>query len=248
MEINIIGKGNIAWHLNQAFIEGGNCDSNETFTVTSVNSRTLDGLSEKADFTILAVSDGAIADVASRLCMLEGIVAHTSGSTSIEVLNGLVKRPGVFYPLQTFTKGAAIDYSRVPLFLEATNQKDLEILKSAAQKFSSNVMQADSDVRRRLHLAAVFANNFTNHMVTLAQELLEHDGINPLFINPLLEETFAKLRSVSAKEAQTGPARRNDMKTIETHISMLSEYPDIQHIYKEVSNSILHCSTTVDNG
>ncbi len=230
MKINIIGIGNVGTHLARALAEVGE--------VNLVSSRTLEGLDEGAELSIIAVPDSKIAEVAERLEKLEGIVAHTSGSTSIEILKERVKRPAVFYPLQTFSKEREMDYSELPIFLEAQYVEDLKVLEKVVLGFTSNLKVVSSEVRRKLHLAAVFANNFTNHIVALSQELLEREGIDPMVLMPLLTETFGKLREMPAADAQTGPARRGDKGTIETHLKMLKGMPRHREVYRMLSESI----------
>lgn len=230
MKVNIIGHGNVGFHLAQAFSGTGE--------VNRVSARTLEGLDTTAELSVIAVPDRFIGEVALRLSDLDGIVAHTSGSTSIEAIVGKVKRPGVFYPLQTFSKERTMDYSTLPFFIEAVHREDRDLLMETARKISTNVSEADSATRRKLHLAAVFANNFTNHMVTLGQTLLEEEGIDPTLLNPLISETVSKLDAMKGMDAQTGPARRGDDKTIAEHLRMLEGHPEARRIYEVVSESI----------
>lgn len=230
-KINIIGRGNVGTHLTKAF--------SERFEVFRVNPHSLAELDEEADLTVIAVSDSVIPQIAERLGHLKGIVAHTSGATSIDVLSGEVKRPAVFYPLQTFSKEREMDYSAVPLFVEAQEERDLSLVKSIAEEISDNVKVVDSATRERIHLAAVFANNFANHMVTVAQTLLVNEGLDPSLLTPLINETFTKLETQTARESQTGPAHRGDITTIERHLSLLSGRPEFKRLYLDVSQSIM---------
>lgn len=232
-KIDIIGQGNVGSHLYKAF--AGKAD------VVNVNSRTLSELRFDADLYIIAVSDNAIANVAERIAgtVRNGsLVAHTSGTMTIDILDGHDFRIGVFYPLQTFSKNVNLDYQKIPIFIEAQNESDLKELSSIAALISRNVVRMDSERRKDLHIASVLSCNFVNHLWTLADKYLEEKGIDFTLLRPLIEETVRKLEHCSPFESQTGPAVRHDSKTIRSHTDRLSDHPEILKLYKDLTDSI----------
>ncbi|MCH5235208.1 MAG: DUF2520 domain-containing protein [Muribaculaceae bacterium] len=226
--IAIIGNGNVASHLHTAL--------KDKTEVVLVNSRTLEGLPENPDIVLISVSDNAIEEVAQRLPKTDAIVAHTSGSTPMTILKE--DKIGVFYPLQTFTKGVELNYSEIPVFIEGSSPTVVEKLKELAQLFSNDVREADSESRRKLHLASVFACNFTNALAGISEEILKDSGIDFSVILPLMRQTLNKLGKLSPKEAQTGPAVRGDTVVMDKHLDMLESKPEFQHIYKQFSKII----------
>lgn len=231
MKVSIVGSGNVGTHLLRAL--------GATAEVSAANPRTLSGLDADADVVLIAVSDSAIGEVAAKLSSLDAIVAHTSGSTPIDILRQAgAKRPGVFYPLQTFSRETSLDYSRIPVFIEAENTSDAATLRELALGMTAAVYPADSQSRRRLHLASVLACNFVNHLWALADSELAKSGLSIDVLRPLIEETAAKLERLSPYEGQTGPARRGDTPTIDAHLEMLADNPQLQNIYRLLSDSI----------
>lgn len=231
----IIGTGRVATHLYRALTLQG-------VVVTQVNPRTLDNLPTDSDIYLLAVSDNAIPQVAERLKGVAGIVAHTSGTTPITLLQGCGTSQGVFYPLQTFSKERALDYSRIPFFIEGSDSATEATLIELASQISQTVVKADSNRRKKLHIAAVFVCNFTNHLYTLASQYMEANSLDFNLLLPLIEETVAKLHSLPPDEAQTGPAIRRDTNTINAHLDELTSHPHIKEIYKTLSDSIITTS------
>ncbi len=196
---------------------------------------------QKADYYIFALSDAALEDVWSHMPKTEGLWLHTAGSVSVEAMARYHQYAGVFYPLQTFSKERELDWSKVPLYLETLDYSahDLEDL---ALEFSENITWLDSRKRAILHCAAVFACNFTNHMIALSEELLQGEGIDAKALLPLIDETFAKIHHLSAKQAQTGPAIRRDQNTMNAHLEALSHQPKLKKIYQLLSDSIQELS------
>ncbi len=231
----IIGTGRVATHLYRALTLQG-------VEVTQVNPRTLDNLPVDSDIYLLAVSDNAIPQVAGRLKGVAGIVAHTSGTTPITVLQDCGTSQGVFYPLQTFSKERALDYSRIPFFIEGSDSATEATLIGLASQISQTVVKADSNRRKQLHIAAVFACNFTNHLYTLASQYMEANSLDFNLLLPLIEETVAKLHSLPPDEAQTGPAIRRDTNTINAHLDALTSHPHLKRIYQTLSDSIITTS------
>lgn len=227
IRICIIGKGNVAWHLKQAL--------SPISSVESVSSRNISGIPQ-ADLYLIAVADDAIIEVVRMLPSTDSIVAHTSGSVSIGTL-GKFPRRGVFYPLQTLSKDIEIDYSGMPILIEGSSEMEVSFLKKIASMISSKVKEVNSADRARIHLAAVIASNFSNHLLHLSSALLPSDVPTSILL-PLLEETLKKAAVLTPFCAQTGPARRGDKMTVEKHLKLLSDNPELKSIYSLVSRSI----------
>ncbi len=248
--IVLLGAGNVATHLGETLQQSGN-------RILQVYSRTEKAASELAgklgcehttnvkdlvpgaDLYILSVTDSAIEKIIKVFPFEDVLVAHTSGSTDVDVLKIKNIRPAVFYPLQTFSKDVKVDFSEVPLLIEAANDADLEKLKELAGSISSKVYTIDSKQRTILHIAAVFACNFTNHMLSIAGDLLESNDMSFEILKPLIEETVRKAAIAGPAKSQTGPAARNDQRTIKLHSEMLSEVGDYQKIYNFITDSII---------
>ena len=248
-KVTIVGSGNVAWHLGKRIFEKG-------FEITQVFGRNESTLKEMAcelraemttdaaavrkdaDAYIISVSDDAIKTVAGRLDFGKSIVIHTAGSLGLDVFERLAVNYGVLYPLQTFTKSRNIDFNDVPLFIEANKPDVLSVIRNFADKLSPEVHEAGSERRMKLHLAAVFACNFTNHMYALAEKLMKEDGIPFGLLLPLMRETLDKATSLSPHDAQTGPAMRNSKSIMDLHLKMLEKDPAMREIYETVSRSI----------
>ena len=168
----------------------------------------------------------------------EALFVHTAGSMPMAVWQGLALRHGVFYPMQTFSKGRSVDFDSVSFFVEANNQIDTETLKSLAKTLSPKVYEATSEQRMYLHMAAVFACNFTNHMYALSAHMLKKHGLPFESMLPLIDETARKVHELQPLEAQTGPAVRRDVNVMNKHLEMLVEEPKIRNIYKIISDNI----------
>ena len=244
MQIVLIGSGNVAFHLAKAFTEAQIPISQ----IFGRNTTELQKISEQfsipfstqtladADLYIISVSDSSIAEVSSLIKNKNVLVAHTSGSVSREALNGNYRK-SVFYPLQTFSKSKNLDYSKIPFFIDAENENDEEILKNLASKISKNVMIANDEKRKYIHLTAVFACNFVNHLYARAKEISDSQGIPFDYFLPLIDETTQKIHELEPKLAQTGPAIRNDEKVLKLHESLLTDEEKLK-IYKTLNESI----------
>ncbi len=198
-------------------------------------------LNRDADLYIIAVSDRAVADVASTLPIpASAAVAHTAGSVPLEAIPERFARRAVFYPMQTFTKGREVDFTRIPIFLECSSPEEWGAeLEAAARALSRHVIWADSAQRARIHLAAVFACNFANHMYAIGEEVARRAGLDFEVLKPLVAETAAKACDArSPRDVQTGPAVRNDTPTMERHLALLDGEPTLQEIYTQISNNI----------
>lgn len=245
IRITLIGSGNVAQHLIKAFAKS------ELIEIVQVYSRKKEALSaviefdkitndfedlKEADFYIIAVSDKAIADVSKQLPFQNRIVVHTSGAASLDVLDSK-NRKGVFYPLQTFSKNKDIDFSTIPMCLEAENTFDFRILETVAKGISNAVFAINSDQRKALHVSAVFVNNFTNHLYQIGQEICEEHQVPFEILKPLIRETAEKINTLNPIDAQTGPAKRNDSVTINAHLDYLTT-ENQKNIYKTLTQSI----------
>lgn len=226
ISILIIGDGNVASHLYKAFSKV------DAVLVTRIKSRNLTVI-PNADVTIIAVSDDAIAEVSSKI--LNSLVVHTSGSVAMTSLNNKGKK-GVFYMLQTFSKNKSVDFSKVPFCLEAENKKDYILLELLANLIGKKIYAINSEQRKVLHIAAVFVNNFTNHMYKTGSDICAENNVPFAILEPLIKETAAKIKTLSPAAAQTGPAIRNDQKTINKHLALLNEQQ--QEIYTTITKSI----------
>lgn len=243
----ILGSGNVAHHLARAFTShpglqlvqryARNINALDDVTIPVPITHDLSKL-VVADVYILAVSDDAIAGLSAQLPFEGRLVVHTSGSMPLEALD-LKNRGGVFYPLQTFSKAKAVDFSQIPICVEAATEPDYALLETAARALSEQTYRIDSAQRRTLHVAAVFASNFSNHMYKLAADLCANNHMPFDILKPLIQETAHKILSLPPRDAQTGPAIRHDQKTIAAHLELLQE-PSQRAIYQLLTQSIQH--------
>ena len=247
-KIVIIGAGNVATYFAASFAKAKhiitqvyhpNLQKAQTLAATC-NANAIDAfdaLDMDAVIYFIAVKDAAIADVLQQLPALKGIVAHTSGTVGL-INAAHLQHTAVFYPLQTFTKNIPLEHTHFPILIEAKHAADQELLINLAHSLKNEARLMDSETRAKLHLAAVFACNFSNHCIKLAYDLMEKQQLNPELILPLIQETMSKLNHLTPQQAQTGPAMRGDSITIEKHIELLSEHQNLQEIYKLLTASI----------
>lgn len=204
----------------------------------SCHSVPIDEVGKNTDLLILAIPDSKIEETAKKLSNQEAIVVHTSGNTPIDVLNGL-KKFGVFYPLQTFSKGHQLAVPDFPVCLEACNNPVLNTLTELARNISSKVYSINSQQRKYLHLSAVVVNNFSNHLYAKAAAFLNDQNLDFELLKPLIRETAQKIQKVNPANAQTGPARRGDVFTVEQQIGMLESNPELLSIYQLFSEQLM---------
>ncbi len=197
----------------------------------------LSDIPSNADLYISMLSDDALISYIHEFPVNNAIWLHTSGSLSADILKPLTDHLGVLYPLQTFSKGRKIDIRTVPFFIEASDKMTGDILTEISRQLSCNVRNADSKARRHMHIAAVFACNFTNSLWTIADEQLSADGIDISFLRPLIEETLEKAMTIGPEAGQTGPARRGDRRVMDSHIEMLTGMN--REIYRLLSENIM---------
>lgn len=247
IKVVIIGSGNVAQHLISSFVNSKALDLVQVFsrqkeTVLHLidSSKITNDLADivDADLYILAISDDAIASVSSQLPFENRLVVHTAGSVSMNLLDKKNRR-GVLYPLQTFSKKRAIDFGEITICIETEEEIDFILLEKTAHVLSDKVQKISEQQRKALHVSAVFVNNFVNHLYQIGNEICSEHKLSFDILKPLIMETAQKVMTLSPKEAQTGPAIRNDNQTIERHIHFLKD--DIQNsIYKTLTQSIQH--------
>lgn len=245
----IIGAGNVAYHLIPAlkragikvlmvFTRNAERTSQVAIDLDIPTTNRWEEIPDDAAFYIYAVSDNALPDLLNRPLASGALHLHTAGSIGLDLFPSHKPAHGVLYPLQTFSKNKEVDFRQVPLFIEASTDNSEIQLISLANSLSDQVHRATSDQRRQLHLAAVFACNFVNHMYSVANELVQASGLPFDVLRPLIAETASKISVLSPRDAQTGPALRGDTAVLEKHMQLLSEFPEYQQIYALISRSI----------
>lgn len=251
--VSFIGSGNLAWHLATAL-------DNTEFAVREVFSNntkhaaalverlyqasvknTLDFSTSPSRIFIISISDDAIEKVAKKIIVPpNAIIVHTSGSQPLNLLgDDADKNIGVFYPLQTFTKGKKVDFAEVPIFIETENRDTEKVLLAMGKAISKKVFKISSEDRLALHVAAVFASNFTNHMLTLSKEILDSYKMKFDLLKPLIAETLNKSLEIGPEKSQTGPAKRGDLAILDKHMDFLQHDTKITEIYKLISQHII---------
>ena len=233
MKIVLIGRGRLATNLEHALLSAGH-------EVASINSRTLEALPLEADVYIVAVKDAALADVirAATKGRESQLFVHTAGSMPMDIFKGLTVHYGVFYPMQTFSKERLVDFNDISVFLETNDAVSMERLKMLSTTLTTHIYELDSEGRKHLHLAAVFACNFVNHCYALSAEVLAAKGLPFSAMLPLVDETAQKVHELSPREAQTGPAVRGDQNVMQMQANMLAGNPAVKQIYEALSNDI----------
>jgi len=245
----VAGTGNVATHLlrvlplagvrvkmvysrTAAHAEEAGRNANVPFTADWLQ------VPADADIYFYAVSDNALPELLSRELAPGALHVHTAGSVGLDVFPAHKSHHGVLYPLQTFTKARELNFREVPLFVEASSTEDAEILRHLAGLLSDQVLEINSSQRRQLHLAAVFACNFVNHLYAIAGELIGEADVPFEVLRPLISETAAKIELLSPADAQTGPAVRRDTSVMSKHLDLLCDHPQFRDIYKLLSDSI----------
>lgn len=251
MEIVIIGAGRVGTALSYALKSSGH-------NILSIISKTPGSaaalakdlgcghgtgmeIPDETGLVITAVNDDNLQGVLSSLqAPGDAVIAHTAGSVGLDVFDSKTVNRGVFYPLQTFTHGREYDFSAIPLFIEGSNEHTLNLLSEVASSLSNSVSEMNSDSRKYLHLAAVFSCNFVNHMYSAAEEICNKAGVSYEVLYPLVRETMEKASDMGPLNSQTGPAVRNDKKTIEKHLDLVSFSGDLKELYRVISKSIIN--------
>jgi predicted short-subunit dehydrogenase-like oxidoreductase (DUF2520 family) len=249
MEIVLIGSGSVATHLGLALQSKG-VVIKQVFSRNLVNAESLANklgttfvddianLYTNADIYIYALKDSALKSVLRKMDMPNGIHVHTAGSIPMSDFEGYTSRFGVFYPLQSFSIQKEVDFKEIPICIEACSAEIQLVLVNLAKLLTDKIYTVNSEQRKKLHLAAVFACNFTNYMYDIASQILDDSDIKFEIIQPLIAETANKIKTLSPYDAQTGPAVRFDETTIARHLRMLNKSPEICKIYSLLSKNI----------
>lgn len=250
MDIVIIGTGNVATVLGRKILSAGHRilqvvgrdhqAANSLAILLNAEALNFDGdLSESADIVIIAVNDNSIEAVAKELELKNRFVVHTAGSVSKNILKRVTENYGVFYPLQSLRK-EEIELPVIPILYDGGNDIVVKKLRSLALSISPlHALQADDDTRLKLHVAAVFVNNFSNHLYALAEDYSNKESINFKQLIPLITETANRVNRHSPKDVQTGPAERDDWDTIEKHLALLEKFPQMKNLYSILTESIM---------
>lgn len=249
--IILIGSGNIATQLGIEL-------KKKQFNILQVYSRTLDSarvlaknidadftndihkLQTNADLYIVAITDNAVKSVVSDIFLNDKLIIHTSGSLPIQILKNCSTNFGSIYPVQTFTKESKINFKNLPLCLEATNDEACNTLTSFAKKISDNVQMISFEQKKYLHIAAVFANNFSNFMFNISEDILKKHDLSFDLLKPLIQATADKIATHKPSEVQTGPAVRKDLNIIKKHLELLNTEPNYKEIYELITKQIIY--------
>lgn len=245
----IIGSGNVARHISLQLQKNG-IKILQVYSKTKKNAMllakelkatpvfSLKGIDPSANYCIISVSDDAVSEIGKKLRLKNTLVVHTSGTVSMDEIKKCSSSTGVLYPLQTIQKNSNLSFKEIPLLIEANSKTSLSTLKKLAGTLSAKIIEADSEKRKTIHLSAVFANNFTNHLFTIANDLLKKEKLDIKILLPLIKQTVEKLEKNSPSKNQTGPAARGDKKTIKGHLKMLKENKKVKAIYKMFTSAI----------
>lgn len=250
LKIVLLGSGNIAFHLAK-MLKISNINIHQIYNINSISgtelaskyntnfTNNINEICSNADIYIIAVKDSFISNIIDKLNIDNGIVVHTSGTTDINIFNNKFINFGILYPLQTFSKDVELNYSDIPFLIEANNDESLGFIENIANKISSNVSVANSEQRKLLHVAAVFACNFTNYLYSVADNLLDKQNLSFNLLKPLIKETTRKALNSKPETNQTGPAKRKDLKIINEHLKVLEPNKELQKLYGLISEMII---------
>jgi predicted short-subunit dehydrogenase-like oxidoreductase (DUF2520 family) len=252
MKITLIGTGNVAYHLGLRFREndallnqivGRNADKTRAFSIVFQTDATTDfsKIKTDSDIYIIAVNDSAIENVAQKLSQVldNQLVVHTSGSISSTILSPYFKNYGSLYPLQTFSVSSFVDFDVIPVFINTTPKHLQGSLEKIALTLAPNVHFLPDEKRVALHVAAVFVNNFTNHLFHIGKTITDKNDLPFDTLKPLIEQTVLKIQNQEPKAMQTGPAIRGDVNTVKKHLDFLKDYPpQYLELYELFSESI----------
>jgi predicted short-subunit dehydrogenase-like oxidoreductase (DUF2520 family) len=248
----MIGAGNLATRLGIELADKGH-EIVQVYSRTEKSARELaekigakftsniDSIDEGAELYLFAVKDDALESILCQLKPNKGLWVHTAGSIPVQIFESFTTNFGSFYPLQTFSKNRMLDFSIIPIYIEGSTPEITLKLRKLGESISRNVLEVNSDQRMQLHLAAVFACNFTNRMYAIAAELLKEKGLDFKHLLPLIDETAQKVHELQPLDAQTGPAIRFDQNIINNHIHLLRD-GELKHLYYALSENIFHNS------
>jgi predicted short-subunit dehydrogenase-like oxidoreductase (DUF2520 family) len=249
IRIVMLGSGNVAtqlaialrqngFHISQVYSPNAKHAQALAKTVKASPVSALGKIEKTADAYILAVKDDAIAPLAKKLKLKDKLVIHTSGTAALSILSPASSNTGVLYPLQTISKERILIWRKIPICVEASGKPAKALLDKIARRISDRVVSLGTEERRVLHLAAVFACNFSNHMYSIAARLLKKQDLSFSLLIPLIQETAEKAGALGPDLSQTGPAARRDEKTIKKHLKMLSSDKNYRQLYLSISKSI----------
>lgn len=245
IKVAFLGFGNVNSHLCKALHQStgvsvvqiynrSNIELNSEFSDIDFTTK-LEEIGT-ADVYIIGIPDDAITTFSEQLPLHDQLVVHTSGGANINVLSNN-NRKGIFYPLQTFSKNREVDFKDIPICIESENASDLELLTVLGSKISKKVVEVSSEERAKLHVAAVFVNNFVNYLYSASEEILKNENLDFDLLKPLIAETASKIETLSPLDVQTGPAKRNDKTTIEKHLHLLEDSP-YKNLYQQLTRAI----------
>lgn len=254
-KVVILGSGNVATHLSLALQQNGFeivqlfgrnpvsvAELSEKLNHCATTHNTQD-ITTNADIYFFALNDEGVLSVAKELQLNDKIVVHCAGSLPMDILNGISSNHGVFYPLYTFVKNIPVDFKNVPVCVEASNETTGKTLMEIAKILSRKTEWIDSEKRKIIHLSAVFVSNFTNMINTAAYDILSKNNIDFSLLQPLIQETLQKTTKGNPFQFQTGPAVRNDQKTLQMHLEMLEGFPVYEKLYEELTTAIQKTKT-----
>ena len=250
MTYYIVGTGNTAWFLATKLHAAGHLckgiygrdisKAAELANTVNANAYMLtNGIPDDADVCILAVSDNSIEEVSGKLSFSTTLLLHTAGAVSSNTLKGAANNYGVIWPIYSITKNQLPVTRNIPTAIEVNTTDSLALIHKIADSYTDNVYEGDSDTRKRMHLAAVFSNNFSNHLFSVAEKLCEEYGIPFNTMIPIIAQTAERINTQSPFTLQTGPAERNDTATMKDHLQLLNQHPEWEKMYKSISASIL---------
>lgn len=248
--IIIIGAGNVAKHLGTALKDIGKnigqvysrSEASANLLAVQLNAQPivdLKNLDPDADLYIISIPDSAVKSVVSNISLQNKMIVHTSGSLPIEILQKASSNFGVFYPLQSISKNVQLNFREIPLCIEASNDETEQALINLAKQLSDHVQAINSEQRKVLHIAAVFANNFSNFMFNVSKDILAKHDLSFDLLKPILKTTFEKAATHDPFSVQTGPAVREDMNILKEHLQFLSNEPDYKEIYELITKLII---------
>jgi len=248
-KIAILGAGNVGyqltWHLNNSGHEIVQVYSRHLPSAKWIGNlmdipctTSISEITKEADIYLIAVNDDSVAEVSRELKLSDKVVAHTSGAVPMNILEGVSTNYGIFYPLQTLSRNISVDFSVIPICMNGVNDYTRNILKDLASSLTNKVVIVDDEKRLAIHVAAVIANNFTNHLFSISQMILEKSGLSFEILKPLINETVRKIQNHDPINVQTGPAVRHDEKTIQLHLDFLKQDDRFAEIYCVMSEDI----------
>lgn len=254
MTYYLIGTGNTAWFMATMLYAAGHVckgiygrDITKVVelanTINSTAHELVNSIPDDADVCILAVSDNAITTICKQLSFKNTLLLHTAGAIPANALSATANNYGVIWPIYSITKSQLPTTRNIPTVVEVNNNSCLEDIKTIAKSFTDSIYEADSNKRKKMHLAAVFSNNFSNHLFAIAEKICEEQQIPFSVMIPIIAQTAERINGEHPSLLQTGPAKRNDTNTMQEHISLLNEHPEWEKIYKSISASIFKMYT-----